>query len=95
MKIIESPEDNIVHYERNNPADIQLSWFYKFIFKNGELKNKSLRGLVMITVLFGSVIGWAIYVFIFHWYWLVMNNLLHQLDLFWISCLIFFSFIMF
>ena len=91
----QSPEDNIVHYERNNPADIQLSWFYKFIFKNGELKNKSLRGLVMITVLFGSVIGWAIYVFIFSLVLVSDEQSFTSLDLFWISCLIFFSFIMF
>lgn len=91
----QSPEDNIVHYERNNPADIQLSWFYKFIFKNGELKNKSLRGLLMITVLFGSVIGWAIYVFIFSLVLVSNEQSFTSLDLFWISCLIFFSFIMF
>ena len=91
----QSPEDNIVHYERNNPADIQLSWFYKFIFNNGELKNKSLRGLVMITVLFGSVIGWAIYVFIFSLVLVSDEQSFTSLDLFWISCLIFFSFIMF
>ena len=91
----QSPEDNIVHYERNNPADIQLSWFYKFIFKNGELKNKSLRGLLMITVLFGSVIGWAIYVFIFSLVLVRDEQSFTSLDLFWISCLIFFSFIMF
>lgn len=91
----ETSEDNVVHYERSNPADIQLSWLYKFIFKKGELKNKSLRGLLMITVLFGSVIGWAIYVFIFSFVLVRNGQFFTSLDLFWISCLIFFSFIMF
>ena len=91
----ETSEDNIVHYERSNPADIKLSWLYKFIFKNGELRNKSLRGLLMITVLFSSVIGWAAYVFIFSLVLVQDEQSFTSLDLFWISCLGFFSFIMF
>ena len=91
----ETFEDNIVHYERSNPADIKLSWLYKFIFKNGELRNKSLRGLLMITVLFGSVIGWAAYVFIFSLVLVQDEQSFTSLDLFWITCLSFFSFIMF
>lgn len=89
------PEDHVIHYERANPADIKLSWLYKFIFKNGELRNKSLRGLLMISVLFGSVIGWASYVFIFSLVLVRDEQSFTSLDLFWISCLIFFSFIMF
>ena len=91
----ETFEDNIVHYERSNPADIKLSWLYKFIFKNGELRNKSLRGLLMITVLFSSVIGWAAYVFIFSLVLVQDEQSFTSLDLFWITCLSFFSFIMF
>ncbi len=91
----ETSEDNIVHYERSNPADIKLSWLYKFIFKNGELRNKSLRGLLMITVLFSSVIGWAAYVFIFSLVLVQDEQSFTSLDLFWITCLGFFSFIMF
>ena len=91
----ETSEDNIVHYERSNPADIKLSWLYKFIFKNGELRNKSLRGLLMITVLFSSVIGWAAYVFIFSLVLVQDEQSFTSLDLFWITCLSFFSFIMF
>ncbi|WP_173912703.1 hypothetical protein [Acinetobacter sp. Marseille-Q1618] len=86
---------NIAYYERTDPAEIKLSWLYKFIFKKGEMKNKSLRGLAMIIILFGSIIFWAIYVCAFS---LVLANKgqgFSSLDLLFILCLYFFSYIMF
>jgi hypothetical protein len=49
----------------------------------------------MITVLFSSVIGWAAYVFIFSLVLVQDEQSFTSLDLFWITCLGFFSFIMF
>lgn len=36
-------DENEISYERIDPSEIKLSWFYRFIFQNGELKNKSIR----------------------------------------------------
>lgn len=55
-------DENTIFYERLDPADIKLSWFYRFIFKNGEIKNRSMRGGLMLMVLFGGFIAWALYI---------------------------------
>lgn len=52
----------IITYERVEPSEIKLSWFYRFVFKNGEIKNKSIRGLIMLIILFGGFMAWALYV---------------------------------
>ncbi|PCN59640.1 hypothetical protein [Acinetobacter sp. YT-02] len=53
-----------VEYHRSEPSAIKISWFYRFFFKNGEMKNRSLRGLFLISVIFSSVIFWLLYLIV-------------------------------
>ena len=50
-----------VEYHRKDPSTIKISLFYKLFFKHGEMKNKSWKGLVLITLIFVSVIFWLFY----------------------------------
>ncbi len=84
-------DEDEISYERVDPSEIKLSWFYRFIFKNGEMKNKSIRGLFMLIVLFGSFISWAIYVCAFSLVLVREGQNFTTLDLLLIVCLIGFS----
>lgn len=50
-----------VAYTRAEPSTIKVFWFYKLIFKHGELKNRSLRGLALVTVIFSSLVLGLLY----------------------------------
>lgn len=40
-----------IQYRRIPSKDVKISFFMKFLFKNGELKNRSIRGLVFFLIL--------------------------------------------
>lgn len=88
-------DEDEISYERVDPSEIKLSWFYRFIFKNGEMKNKSIRGLCMLIVLFGGFISWAIYVCAFSLVLVREGQKFTTLDLLLIVCLIVFSYLSF
>ena len=88
-------DEDEISYERVDPSEIKLSWFYRFIFKNGEMKNKSIRGLFMLIVLFGGFISWAIYVCAFSLVLVREGQNFTTLDLLLIVCLIGFSYLSF
>lgn len=50
-----------IEYRRTEPSSIKLSLLYRMIFKEGELKNRSLRGLLLISIIFGSFIFWILF----------------------------------
>lgn len=85
--------EELVIYDRVDPAEIKISWFYKLIFRDGEIKNKSIRGLVMLAVIFGSFIGWALYICTFSLVLVRAGQNFTSFDLFLIFCLIGFSYL--
>ena len=85
----------LITYERVDPSEIKLSWFYRFIFKNGEIKNKSMRGLVLLIVLFGGFVTWALYVCAFSLVLVREGQNFTTFDLLLIVCLIGFSYLSF
>lgn len=82
-----------ISYERVESSEIKLSWFYRFIFKNGEIKNKSLRGLILLIVMFGSLLIWALYVFTFSLVLVRERQNFTSLDLLLMICLFVFSYL--
>lgn len=50
-----------VEYHRTDPSKIKVALFYKPFFKNGEMKNKSWKGLALITIIFSSMIFWLLF----------------------------------
>lgn len=50
-----------ISYRRIESKEIKISWFYKPFFKNGEMKNKSIRGLFLISIIFLSLLFWLLY----------------------------------
>ncbi|AWA48161.1 MULTISPECIES: hypothetical protein [Acinetobacter] len=88
-------DENEISYERVDPSEIKLSWFYRFIFKKGEIRNKSLRGLMMLIVLLGGFISWALYVCAFSLVLVREGQNFTTLDLLFIACLIGFSYLSF
>lgn len=91
--LFEDMSEEIIYYERVDPSEIKLSWFYKLIFKNGEIKNKSIRGLLMLIMIFGSVIGWALYVCAFSLVLVREGQSFTSFDLLLMICLIGFSYL--
>lgn len=91
--LFENMSEEIIYYERVDPSEIKLSWFYKLIFKNGEIKNKSIRGLLMLIMIFGSVIGWALYVCAFSLVLVREGQSFTSFDLLLMICLIGFSYL--
>lgn len=85
-------EDQI-SYERVDPSAIKLSWFYRFIFKNGEIQNKSLRGLILLIIVFGSLFFWALYICVFAFILVREGQSFTSLDLLLIICLFIFSYL--
>lgn len=51
-----------ITYIRADPSAINASLFFRLIFKQGELKNRSLRGVVLAIVIFGSFIFGVLYI---------------------------------
>lgn len=85
----------LITYERVDSSEIKLSWFYRFIFKNGEIKNKSIRGLLMLIVVFGSFMTWALYVCVFSLVLVRQGQNFTTFDVLLIVCLLGFSYFSF
>ncbi|AUX89199.1 MULTISPECIES: hypothetical protein [Acinetobacter] len=94
-KLVNEEDIEYITYERVDSSAIKMSWFYRFIFKNGEIKNKSIRGLFMLIVLFGGFISWALYVCAFSIVLVREGQNFTTLDLLFIVCLIGFSYLSF
>ena len=88
-------DEEQISYERIDPSEIKLSWFYRLIFKNGEIRNKSVRGLMMLIILILSILGWVIYIFAFALVLVRQGQQFTSLDLLFIACLIGFLYISF
>lgn len=86
-------DEDLLLYERVDPSEIKLSWFYRFIFKNGEIKNKSVRGLVLLIIIFGSLLAWVLYVCTFSLVLVREGYSFTSLDLLLITCLFAFSYL--
>lgn len=56
--------DDEVIYHRASPDTIKVALLYKWIFPKGEMRNKSLRGLALITIIFGWLIFWILYLIV-------------------------------
>ena len=48
-------------YQRAKPETIKISFIYRTLFKNGELKNRSVHGALLITIIFLVFIFWVAY----------------------------------
>ena len=51
-----------IYYHRANPNEIKISWFYKLFFRNGEVRNRSINGIFLISALFLSFLFWVFFV---------------------------------
>jgi len=90
---IHEPDDEFISYERVDPSQVKLSWFYRLIFKNGEIQNRSLRGLILFIIIFGSLIFWALYVCTFALVLVREGQSFTSLDLLFMLCLFGFSYL--
>lgn len=86
-------DEDIIFYERVDSSEIKLSWFYRLIFKNGEIQNKSIRGLILLLIVFGSLLFWALYVCVFAFVLVREGQSFTSLDLLFIICLFAFSYL--
>lgn len=55
---------SVIEYTRAPSDSIRISWYFKLFFKNGELKNRSWRGLLLVSSFFLSFIFWMVYLII-------------------------------
>ena len=86
-------DEEVISYERVDSSEIKLSWLYRFIFKNGEIKNKSLRGLILLIMIFGSVLVWALYICAFALVLVKDGQSFSSIDLLLTICLFAFSYL--
>lgn len=86
-------DEEVISYERVDSSEIKLSWLYRFIFKNGEIKNKSLRGLILLIMIFGSVLLWALYICAFALVLVKDGQSFSSIDLLLTICLFAFSYL--
>ena len=61
--------------------------------KNGEIKNKSLRGLILLIMIFGSVLVWALYICAFALVLVKDGQSFSSIDLLLTICLFAFSYL--
>ncbi|HBO5136189.1 TPA: hypothetical protein L4W91_002389 [Pseudomonas aeruginosa] len=48
---------NRIEYRRTDAGEVKTSWLMRLVFRNGELKNKSWRGLLLLaSIVFGIVL---------------------------------------
>lgn len=60
LEISEIENIHQITYSRVESNEIKISWLYKIIFKNGELKNRSFGGIVFICYMFLSLVFFAL-----------------------------------
>ena len=48
-------------YQRAKPETIKISFIYRTLFKNGELKNRSIYGALLIAIIFFVLMFWTMY----------------------------------
>lgn len=61
VEILELENIYQITYSRVDASEVKISWFYKWFFKNGEMKNRSLRGILFMSFIFLSSIFWFLY----------------------------------
>ena len=64
VQIDSNTDDDEVVYHRASPDTIKVSLLYKWLFPKGEMRNRSLRGLALITIVFGWLIFWVLYLIV-------------------------------
>ena len=57
----ESVDIDTITYVREKPELIKVSLFYRLLFRQGELKNRSVQGAILILLIFFIVVFWILY----------------------------------